>query len=95
MNDSTKRVAEEDFTHWLGTANPGAKFVYAETEYLSKTLDPTQRVATLALRAFYEGTVDLVQKRLSGPPDGVFRYIAIKRRNTAERGMPYWLKVAS
>ena len=86
MNDA-------DFTDWLRTAPGGAKFVYAVAPCLALAGGTAQHVATSALRAFYKGEVELVQKRISGPPDGRFEYIAIKRWKVVPLHRPLWIKL--
>ena len=86
-------MTEADFTDWLRKALPGEKFIYAEAPCLALAGGTAQHIAGVALRAFYASKVELVQKRISGPPDGYFPYLAIKRRNVEPRFRPHWKKL--
>jgi len=74
----------EDFLAFLRDAEPGESCVYAEATSVAR--EGFSAVAGLALQAYYDGKVELAQKRVSrGHPAilnscGKFEYVAQKRR---------------
>jgi hypothetical protein len=74
-------MTAKQFEAALDKANPGEAIPYHRGVNLEEC-----KAASAALRAYYEGRCELVQKRLTGPFEapltGNFQYLAIKRRYT-------------
>src|SRR6476646_6356692 len=76
------------FEHWLNTAKPGSSYTYFSGHNLGDNgvAPETLHTASLAKRAFADGKVELVQRRITGESKwGPFSYLAIKRK---EERMP-------
>lgn len=81
--------SSSEFAEWIRTAEPGSSVCYATSQCLAR--DPTYcGLASEAMRAWYLGTVDLVQRRITprAIDPGTFDYIAIKRRHAEFRPRP-------
>lgn len=88
-------MTEEDFNAWLKEARPGSVYTYATASCLAHAHPKSQRVATLALEAYYAGRVELVQRRKphsnGSSGNGTFAHLAIKRHKVVPLLKPYWL----
>ena len=77
-HEGVRPMTMQEFITALEHAKPGAQIVYFEG-FLPRAHAPA---AASALDAYYDGKVELVQKRLThgyGSEAGTSRYIAIKR----------------
>lgn len=68
----------------LAAAKPGDAICYAFGVSIKTCPKEMKKAAREALKAYYAGRVELVQRRLTGPFDdpsrlGTFAYLAIKR----------------
>ena len=86
---------ESSFEHWLNTAQPGSPYTYFTGYNLEDNgVSPeTLHTALLAKRAFADGKVELVPRRLRGENKwGPFSYLAMKReeeRTPQANGEPW------
>ena len=87
---------ESSFEHWLNTAQPGPPYTYFTGYNLGDNgVSPeTLHTALLAKRAFADGKVELVQRRIMGEGKwGPFSYLAInqKEERTPKANGEPWL----
>ena len=82
----------DDFYLDIEDAPAGAVLCYAESVSSLKH----NRAAKIALRAYYEGKVELLQQRQTGPHSdgtpGKFSYFAIKRKDVRPPRVPIYLR---